>query len=204
MPLMNSGNHAITTLLLVRHGETDWYRQGRYDGHTDLRLNAAGRAQAKAVARWLAVPRCQAIVSSPLARAWETAQVLAEHTRVRAISTDDDLIERGYGEAEGLTITDRLLRWPEGNWPGLEELLDVQDRALMSLMQIASAHGGQRVAVITHNGVINAVLTYLSQGRVGIGKTTLHSGGITTLIHDADGLRIDSVNQTPHMPGIPT
>lgn len=203
MPV-TSARDQITTLLLIRHGETDWDRQGRYDGRTDLRLNAAGRAQAIAVARGLASPRCDAIVSSPLARAWETAQVIARKTRVRAISTDDELIERDYGEVEGLTITDRLLRWPDGDWPGLEELIDVQDRALTALMEIASKYPGKRIAVITHNGVINAVLTYLSGGSAGIGKTTLYSGGITTLLHDADGLRIESVNQTTHMPGIPT
>ncbi len=194
----------FTTLLLIRHGETDWDRQGRYDGHTDLRLNVAGRAQAIAVARGLALPRCDAIVSSPLARAWETAQIIAQKTRVRAISTDDDLIERAYGEAEGLTITDRLLRWPDSGWPGLEELVDVQDRALMSLMAIASAYPGKRVAVVTHGGVINAVLTYLSRGEAGRGRTTLYSGGITTLVRDCEGIRIESVNQTTHMPGIPT
>ncbi len=194
----------ITTLLLIRHGETDWDRQGRYDGHTDLRLNAAGRAQAIAVARGLTSPRCHAIVSSPLARAWETSQVIAEKTRVRRLSVDNELIEREYGEVEGLTITDRLLRWPDGEWPGLEELIDVQDRALTALMEIASTYQGKRIAVVTHNGVINAVLTYLSGGTHGIGKTTLYSGGITTILHDAEGLRIESVNQTLHMPGIPT
>jgi probable phosphoglycerate mutase len=85
---------------LVRHGETEWAKLGRHTGRTDIPLTALGREQASAVARRLAGHEFDSVISSPLARAMDTARLAGFGDRV---TTTDDLLEWDYGRDEGLT-----------------------------------------------------------------------------------------------------
>jgi len=87
----------VTTLLLVRHGETDWNAEGRLQGHTDRPLNDFGRRQAAALAERLADDDIDAVYASDLARARETAEILADRLGL-AVVTDPDLRERNWGQ----------------------------------------------------------------------------------------------------------
>jgi broad specificity phosphatase PhoE len=86
----------VTTLLLVRHGETDWNAEGRLQGHTDTPLNELGRRQALTLADELAGDGIEAVYSSDLARARETAEIVAERLRL-AVVLDPDLREKDWG-----------------------------------------------------------------------------------------------------------
>src|SRR5205807_6477394 len=114
----------MTTLLLVRHGETDWNRDGRWQGHSDTRLNERGREQARELAGQ--IDGVDVIYSSDLARARETAEILAAELGIE-VHVDQRLRERGFGAWEGLTSTEiedrdaeSHRRWRAGEGYGAE------------------------------------------------------------------------------------
>ncbi|MGI8964014.1 MAG: histidine phosphatase family protein [Thermomicrobiales bacterium] len=191
---------STTTICLVRHGETDWNRNNRYQGWADTPLNATGLAQAKLVAQVIAGESWDAIVSSPLARAFQTAQAIADASpELGHIEQDPDLRERGYGEAEGLILAEREARWEGPDWPGLEPWEVMAQRANAALERIARRHAGKRVLVVSHGGLMNAVLTSISGGDVGSGITVILNTARTTLLHDVSGWTIETVTDVNHL-----
>jgi len=148
-----------TTLLLARHGETDWNRDRRIQGHSDVPLNDAGRAQAAELGRRLDVLRLGAVYSSDLSRARETA-VIAVGGRLPVIELDA-LREKHFGTWEGLTDADVLRRFPNaraGQWGDGETGEKMSSRVVAALLGIAAAHHDETVLVVTHGGPIRAAL----------------------------------------------
>ncbi len=192
----------FTTLVLVRHGETEWNLTHRYQGTTDIPLNETGREQARRVAGALGHDDWDTIVSSPLSRAMETARAIAAATGIESIAEDRDLQERGYGEAEGLTLAERERTWPGGDWPGLESWDDVATRTMTAIERIAADHRGQRVLVVCHGGVINSILAVLSKGELGTGKTVILNTSLTTLTQRGDEWTIGTVNDVAHLEAV--
>lgn len=190
---------ATTTICLVRHGETDWNYTRRYQGWSDIPLNALGFEQAEIVARVIGVEEWDAIVSSPLARAKSTALAIARALDIDDIEEDADLRERGYGDAEGLTLEEREARWPGTEWPGLEPWDVMADRAMAALERIAARHAGQRVLVVCHGGLINAVLTRVSNGEHGTGITIILNTARTTILHDGAAWSVQTVTDASHL-----
>jgi broad specificity phosphatase PhoE len=190
-----------TTISLVRHGETDWNLNRRYQGWEDIPLNDTGRAQAQLVAQAIAQePRWDAIYSSPLSRALSTAQAIAELSGMDEIVEDPDLRERFYGEAEGLTADEREAKWPGLlTWPGLEAQEVMTQRAMGALERVAERHVGGRVLVVAHGGLINAVLHQVSGGEVGTGITIILNTARTILLRDDMGWEIETVTDASHL-----
>jgi uncharacterized phosphatase len=150
----------MTNLYLVRHGETDWNRARRIQGSTDIPLNDTGRAQALATGQLLARRTWDAVIASPLSRAFETASIIADQVGLPAPTTRDTLVERRYGTAEGLNYKEVDELFPEGaEVPGREGRDEVMDRVVPALLTIAAEHPGQNVIVVSHGGVIRAVLS---------------------------------------------
>jgi broad specificity phosphatase PhoE len=152
----------VTTILLARHGETDWNLHRRVQGHSDTPLNDTGRAQARVLASELAGERIDAVYSSDLARAHETATILAE-ARGLGVTAVPDLRERNFGTWEGLTDKEVLDRFPEaanGPWGDAETREELAERVTDALLRIADAHPDGRVLVITHGGPVRAVLVH--------------------------------------------
>ena len=146
-------------LYLVRHGETDWNRMHRIQGSTDIPLNDTGRAQAAATGRLLARREWDAVLSSPLSRAFETASIIAAELGLPSPTAVPAIVERGYGEAEGMTDRDLDARFPgDTPVPGREPREHVAARAVPALVGIAEQHPDQAVIVVAHGGVIRAVL----------------------------------------------
>lgn len=189
-----------TTICLVRHGETDWNLNRLYQGWTDIPLNETGLEQAQVVATAVAAETWDTIVSSPLGRAMQTAQAIVDHSlALTVIDTDIDLRERGYGDAEGITLEDRLKQWPDLDWPGLEAYDVMADRAMAALDRIAVRHAGQRVLVVCHGGVINAVLARVSEGEFGTGKTVILNTARTVLSNTNGVWSIETVTDASHL-----
>lgn len=190
-----------TTICLVRHGETDWNLQHRYQGRADVPLNPTGREQARRVADAIGDDGWDAIASSPLSRSMETARAIADVAGIdrHDIEQDPDLVERAYGEAEGLTLAEREVRFPDGNWPGLEEWDDVAKRAMLALEHIVVRHPGKRVLLICHGGVINAILAVITKGEMGTGITVIINTARTVLVKQGDAWEVESVNVTDHL-----
>jgi uncharacterized phosphatase len=149
----------VTYLYLVRHGETDWNRARRIQGTTDIPLNAVGREQARATGRLLSGRQWDEIVTSPLSRAAETARIIAEELGLPEPTPMDALVERNYGEAEGLTGEELLARFPgETAVDGREERSAVAERVLPALVNLAEKGSDRSIIVVSHGGVIRTVL----------------------------------------------
>lgn len=159
----------MTTILLARHGETDWNLNRRVQGHSDTPLNDTGRAQAQALGEELAGERIDAVYSSDLVRAHETARAVAE-PRGLGVTAIRDLRERHFGTWEGLTDDEIFARFdptPETSWGDGETREEMAGRVLDALRRIAATHPGSRVLVVSHGGPLRAVLSHCGVDGVG-------------------------------------
>lgn len=144
-------------LLLARHGETDWNREGRMQGHADPPLNARGREQARDLAARLAGFRLDAIYSSDLRRALETAQIVAEALGLR-VTPDPGLREIDVGSWEGLTRAEIEERFPGAHAPEDGEPREAfRARVVAAVERIAHAHPDGEVLVVAHGGLVRAL-----------------------------------------------
>lgn len=151
----------MTRILLARHGETDWNREHRWQGQSDTPLNDTGREQARALAEELAGEPLDAVYSSDLIRAHETARVVAEQRGLDVVAIQD-LRERSFGSLEGLTTDEIQTRYPgiELPWSDGETREAMAERVLGALKRIAETHPDAHVLVVSHGGPLRAVLTH--------------------------------------------
>ncbi len=156
----------MTEILLARHGETDWNRENRFQGHADPPLNEVGRAQAAGLAATLAREPIAAVYSSPLRRALETAETIAAGRQLAPI-TLDALREVDVGSWQALTRTEVEARFPEQfhrwldhgpGWEDGETYDQMSERVLAALRELAHRHPHERILVVTHGGPIRAAL----------------------------------------------
>lgn len=161
----------MTTFLLVRHGETDWNRESRFQGHADPPLNARGREQARALAETLAGEPIVAAYASPLRRALETAEIVAQRLAV-PVETDEGLREVDVGEWQGLTRSEIEQRFPEAyaswidygpGWESGETYEAMGARVVAALRRLAARHGDDTVLVVTHGGPVRAAEAHASK-----------------------------------------
>ncbi len=175
----------MTEICLVRHGETDWNLEKRTQGITDIPLNQTGRDQALATAEMLRSEPWDAVYSSPLKRAHETAQVIAAHLGIEAIHLRRGLQERHFGDAEGILASERKERFGNGmDIPGAETWDEVLHRGLVVLRTIVRDHPGDRVVVVSHGGTIMNLLGSLSDGEVVPGEVALANASANLLVWD--------------------
>lgn len=155
----------MTELLFIRHGETDWNRQHRFQGQIDVPLNTTGRRQAVCLAERLAGDRHDLLLASDLQRALQTAAPLAEAWGMPAVPLPG-LREQGFGIFEGLEVAviqaDHAELWQ--HWlahdadfalPGGESARQFNTRVLAAVQDLVAAHAGRRLAVVTHGGVLD-------------------------------------------------
>lgn len=150
----------MTRLLLVRHGQSTWNADGRWQGQADPPLSALGRLQASHAAR--AVGSVDVIVASDLERARDTALLISEAIGVGPVVVDPDLRERDAGEWSGLTRAEIEDAWPgyldaRKRPPGWESDASVLERLHRALDRIEQEYSGADVLVVTHGGVIYAL-----------------------------------------------
>jgi probable phosphoglycerate mutase len=150
----------VATLILARHGETDWNRDGIWQGHGDPPLNDLGRRQAAELAERLAGTELDALYSSDLRRAYETAEIVGRRKGLE-ITADPDLREMDVGSWSGLTSEEITTRFPGMSAHDGEQREAFDARALGALTRIAGAHEDGRVLVITHGGVVRALERHL-------------------------------------------
>jgi uncharacterized phosphatase len=168
----------MTSLYLVRHGETDWNASRRIQGSTDIPLNDIGRAQAATTGRLLARREWDGLFASPLSRARETAAIIGMEIGIKEIGIIDSIAERNYGEAEGLNWQQIDRMFPgDTPVPGRETHDEVAERAVPALVELARSHPGQALVVVTHGGVIRSVLNVVdpSVDHGAISNGSIHS-----------------------------
>jgi 2,3-bisphosphoglycerate-dependent phosphoglycerate mutase len=146
----------LTTLLLARHGETDWNRERRLQGSTDIPLNDLGRTQAKRLATELEDVELTAIYSSDLQRARETAEIVAAAKKLR-VHADRGLRERSFGSWEGLTRQEIAERFGDLEHHDGESDEDVRSRVLAVMHRIVTSNPEGNVLVVSHGSALNAL-----------------------------------------------
>ena len=203
-------NHEVTRIVAVRHGQTAWNVDARIQGQLDVGLDETGRWQALRLAQALADERFDAVYSSDLGRAWETAQAVAEAAGV-ALRADERLRERGFGVFEGLTFAEieqrfapQAQRWrsrdasfgPEGG----ETLASFVERAVDAVAAIAARHRGQHIAVVTHSGVLDALYRAASRIPIDAPRTwQIGNARINRLLHGEQGFMLVGWNDQLHL-----
>lgn len=199
-----------TEMLLIRHGRTVANDEGRWQGQTDGMLNATGRDQALALAKYL--PKVDALYSSPLSRAEDTARAIADEQGVE-VRLHDGLQEIGFGAWEGMTRAEIAASYPDeyatfndggadaargGNG---ETFAGVRQRMADALGAIVAKHPGQEVGVVSHGGATRAYVTevlgipYEKRQRLGL----LGNTGFARMAHTKRGPALVSWNLTPHL-----
>jgi broad specificity phosphatase PhoE len=155
----------VTTIFLARHGESDWNVAKRFQGHSDRPLTALGREQAHALADLVASEEIDAVYTSPLSRARETAEIVAARAGLEPVALPE-LREVDTGSWSGLSRADVEARFPEGfarwrsggsGWEDGETYEEMAERVIGALRTIAEDHPDGRVLIISHGGPIRAI-----------------------------------------------
>ena len=199
-----------TRIIAIRHGETAWNVDTRIQGQLDIGLNDTGRWQAQRVASTLAGEPINAIYTSDLYRAWDTANAVSMATGV-ALQSEPDLRERGFGVFEGKTFSEIEAHWPDQAllWrkrqpdfapEGGESLLVMRDRIQGVVDRLATQHPGQLIVMVAHGGVMDALYRLATRQHIQAPRTwALGNAAINRLLWTPDGLTLVGWADTFHL-----
>ena len=199
-----------TRLCIVRHGETAWNAEHRVQGQLDIPLNAIGQAQALAASKILSQEKFDAIYSSDLIRARQTAQPVANFLS-REILLDKDLRERHYGIFERLTYAEVKIRYPEdyarfeAREPDYafrtgESLRDFFERSVAVISGLANQHQDQSILVFTHGGVLDMLNRHLTGLPLSAERNfRIPNAGLNRIEVTPSGWRIQAWADTAHL-----
>ena len=205
----------MTSLIVIRHGETDWNRQHRFQGQIDVPLNALGLEQARRLGQRLATAPIDALIVSDLQRARQTAQAVAD-VQGCDVKIDPLWREQGFGILEGLDVPtirshhgDLWAQWlrheadyslPQGG----ESNTAFHARTMAALQALLAAHAGQRVVVVTHGGVLDMLWRNVhGLSLTGPRECEIPNTGINRLRWAGGRLHIDSWADAAHLDGLP-
>lgn len=161
----------MTKLLIIRHGRTEWNRVERLRGRADIALDELGRKQAEATAKRVAEWQVNAIYSSPLRRAMETAQILARPAGLE-VKKLHDITDIDYGQWQGLSLEDAAAKdgdlykkWLHSphqvKFPGGESLVEVKDRVAAAIDKLIVQHNKETIALVSHKVVCHVMVLSL-------------------------------------------
>jgi len=201
---------APTRMILIRHGETDWNKEGRIQGHMPTHLNEQGRREARLLAPRIADERPQNLYSSDLPRALETAQPIAEATGLEIVSSER-LREAYFGLWEGKSFKEvqsgspgEFANWVESDFhkapPGGESAAELRERIIAFLADVAEKHANQTTVIVTHGGPCKyAVAHVLGISPTGMYRYAIDNSSFTTIEIGAAGWRLVTLNDTCHL-----
>ena len=200
-----------TRFYLIRHGETDWNKGGRYQGRTNIQLNDLGREQARLLGERFKYLPLDVVYVSPLDRAVATAEPVATSHGLTPI-TDEHFIEINFGEWEGHTIEELSEKFGSAYTdffkdpfdhpvPGEGSFQNAMDRAIEGFNILAERHKGQNVAIISHGGLLRVMLVgLLEMGDAFSRKTWMTNTSITMLDVMSDGRKLlMTLNDKAHL-----
>ncbi len=215
--MVSEQESGVTRVWCIRHGETDWNAEGRWQGRAPIPLNATGRAQAEAVGRWLAAhgPRLEILYSSPNVRAWQTAQAVvaayAASGHALELVGDERLQEVDVGDWQGLTRAEveawdgeyfarHRADWHNVPTRGGESRVQLKARACAAFEEITARHAGQIVGIVSHGGTLGMLI----EGLFGvIERPTLANTSLTVIEQTTPGggWQLTRVGWLPHLNG---
>ena len=199
----------MINIILIRHGETDWNQLRRIQGaNSNTELSQRGKEQAESLALRLKDEKIQAIYSSPLQRALDTARAIAGYHQIE-VAIEPALKEIDVGELEGIHIEkvghrlDQLLTNQDGTllkMPGGESLAEVQQRAWSTIQRLIGQHSDGVIAVTSHYFVILTIIcSVLNLPLSQIGRLRLGVGSISTITFDGEIPRLLLFNDSCHL-----
>ena len=200
----------VTRIIAIRHGETAWNVDTRLQGHLDIALNDVGLWQASRVALALTDEPIDAIYTSDLMRAWQTAQAIAEVAACPVI-TDQGLRERGFGEFEGKTHAEIEADWPdmslqwrrrEPDWapPGGESLNTMRERVQRTASALAAQHIGGQIVLVAHGGVMDILYRLATRQELQAPRAwNLSNAAINRLLWTPEGFSLVGWAYTGHL-----
>jgi probable phosphoglycerate mutase len=190
-----------TRILAIRHGETAWNKDTRIQGQMDIPLNETGTWQASRAAQALGDEDVHAVYASDLSRAHQTASAIAQNLG-HEVRTHTGLRERCFGTFQGRTWAELEAGWPEDalSWrrrvpdyapPEGESLLQLRERVLGTLDEIASGHMGQQIVVVAHGGVLDILYRAATRMELRAPRTwELGNAAINRLLWTPEGLSL--------------
>ena len=182
-----------TTIGLLRHGQTDWNIDFRLQGVTDIPLNETGVAQARDAALVIDANDWDLVLSSPLSRARDTAKIVADQNQLGKVEVEELLLERSFGEAEGLSHEEWRAKYADSNSvPGGESLVDLERRANFLLETLVAKHNGKRVLAVSHGALIRVLLRIVSQGEFPREGERLGNACLSIFVHEQGSWRVHS------------
>ncbi len=203
----------MTDVILIRHGETDWNLQGRFQGQIDVPLNALGLRQAACMAERLAQERIDVFYCSDLLRTRQTAEPAALRLALPA-APDAGLREQHFGILEGLSFDEVRARHPQqfAEWqrhdpdyalPGGESVRSFHARVVGAVRSLAEIHAGQTLAVVTHGGVLDMLFrTVHGLPLHGPRDCPIPNAGLNRLRLQGDRIEILSWADDAHLAGL--
>jgi probable phosphomutase (TIGR03848 family) len=199
----------VVQLILIRHAQNEWVRTGRLAGWTPgVHLNDEGKQQAEALGRRLASANLQAVYSSPLERAVETAEAITAHYPDLNVTVEEGMGEVRFGEWTGKRL--RQLRrkrlwevvqhFPSGaRFPQGESIREMQNRVVSTLERLADAHPGGRIAVVAHSDVLKAAIAHFAGIHLDLFQRLIISpASISIVALGRSGVRIIRLNDISH------
>lgn len=188
----------MTTICLVRHGETDWNALGKIQGRTDIPLNSTGIQQAEECGEFLKATEWDVMITSPLKRAKQTAEIINQYLHL-PLEIMDEFVERYFGDAEGMTLEERMSVYPDRQYPNQEDRQNLEKRVMEGLYKINQKYKNGKVLLVAHGAVIHSILTILSDDEVSIGNTPLLNACISNIHFQQDKWKIKNFNQVSHL-----
>ena len=207
----------VTRIIAIRHGQTAWNAETRMQGQLDTALDAHGRWQAQQLAHALSHETIDAIVSSDLSRAQDTAAPLAQSRSLR-VQSERGLRERSFGLFQGFTYADIARHWPEdaARWrardaefapPRGESLREFYERCVGVAQSLAVQHAGRSVVWVTHGGVLDCFYRAATRVALDAPRTwTLDNASVNRLLYGDQGLMLVGWGDVRHLdaPSVPT
>ena len=173
-----------TILGLLRHGQTDWNVEGRLQGTSDIPLNETGLRQAHAAASAIVAAEWDLVLTSPLQRARQTAQQIVDTHALGELTVDNRLLERAFGEAEGLSYLEwKTVYDPAIGVPGGENLEQLEVRARAMLSEFAEEFAGKRVLAVSHGAYIRKLVRIASDKRLPLEGERFANTSLTKLVY---------------------
>jgi 2,3-bisphosphoglycerate-dependent phosphoglycerate mutase len=207
----------MTDLILIRHGETDWNRELRFQGHVDVQLNAVGHEQARRLGRRLADESADLLVCSDLTRTQQTALPISQQSLQLRGSTvlNPALREQSFGIVDGMRVDEIQVRYPKewAQWTrfhadyafvGGESTRQFHARVLTAVRALALAHAKQTLVVVTHGGVLDMIYrTARALPLAGPRQSEIPNAGLNRVRIEGEAIEILNWADTAHLADMP-
>ena len=186
---------------LLRHGQTDWNINFLLQGITDIPMNETGLAQVKLAAQAIQAKDWDVIVTSPLSRAKQTAEIIAQHVGFAEIVENQLLIERSFGEAEGLSHEQWRAKYANlDEIPGGESRTELAVRSQLLLDHVATEFKGKRVLAVSHGALIRGLLSIASKNQLPRDGERLGNASLNIISHFESSWKVESYSLDPLTP----